>query len=42
MPSGDIADAVVETARSTLTKVIDYINNQKEWNAKVVYGGINL
>ena len=35
MPSGDVADSIVETGRFILQQVIDYINLHKEWNAKV-------
>ena len=35
MPAGDVADSIVETGRFILQQVIDYINQHKEWNAKV-------
>ena len=38
MPSVDIADSVVETGRHILSQVITFIDNHKEWRAKVVYG----
>ena len=38
MPAGDVADSIVETGRFILQQVIDYINQHKEWNAKVQYG----
>ncbi|KAL4478783.1 hypothetical protein ABPG73_001998 [Tetrahymena malaccensis] len=38
MPSVDIADSIVETGRYLLNQVCEHINNNKEWQAKVVYG----
>ncbi len=38
MPSGDIADSVVEIGRTLLNQCIKRINSQKEWNAEVIYG----
>ena len=38
MPCGDIADSIVGTSRFMLEQITEYINNHKEWRAKVVYG----
>ncbi|EAR97516.2 DNA polymerase type-B family protein (macronuclear) [Tetrahymena thermophila SB210] len=38
MPSVDIADSIVETGRYLLNQVCEYINSNKDWYAKVVYG----
>lgn len=38
MPCSDIADAIVQTARETLERSIQMIENEASWGAKVVYG----
>lgn len=38
MPCSHIADAIVSTARATLTKAIDTVQSHPEWRARVVYG----
>lgn len=38
MPSTDLTDAIMEIASVILKQVIDYINDHKEWGAKVIYG----
>lgn len=38
MPCSDLADSVVQTGRETLEKAIDFIENNPDWGAKVVYG----
>jgi DNA polymerase elongation subunit (family B) len=38
MPSADIADAIVQTARETLEAAIETVEKNKEWKAEVVYG----
>jgi DNA polymerase zeta len=38
MPSGDIADSVVELGRTILNQCIENINKNPIWQAKVLYG----
>ncbi|CAD8122430.1 unnamed protein product [Paramecium sonneborni] len=38
MPSGDIADSVVEIGRTILNQCIECINSNSAWQAKVLYG----
>jgi DNA polymerase zeta len=38
MPCAEIADAIVETGRETLSRAIHQVESTKKWNAKVVYG----
>ena len=38
MPCAEIADSIVEMARETLEQTIKIIENNKKWNAKVIYG----
>lgn len=38
MPSTDLSDTIMEIGSIILKKVIDYIDNHKEWGANVVYG----
>lgn len=38
MPSGDIADSVVEIGRTILNQCIRIINSTKKWSAEVLYG----
>lgn len=38
MPCSDLADSVVQTGRETLEKAIDFIEDNADWGAKVVYG----
>ncbi|CAD8100996.1 unnamed protein product [Paramecium primaurelia] len=38
MPSGDIADSVVELGRTILNQCIECINSNPIWQAKVLYG----
>lgn len=38
MPLVEVADAIVQTGRETLSKVIKLIDKTEKWGAKVVYG----
>lgn len=38
MPMAELADAVVQSGRSTLEWTIQYIQNHPDWRARVVYG----
>ena len=38
MPCAEIADAIVQTARETLERAMDIVQEDPNWNAKVVYG----
>ena len=38
MPMAELADAVVQSGRSTLEWTIQYIEKHPDWRAKVVYG----
>ena len=38
MPSGDIADSVVELGRTILNQCVNRIKENKEWRAEVLYG----
>lgn len=38
MPSGDVADSVVELGRTVMNFCIGFINSHPEWNAEVLYG----
>jgi DNA polymerase elongation subunit (family B) len=38
MPMSELADAIVQCARSTLEHAISVVNSRKEWAAHVVYG----
>lgn len=38
MPCNDIADSVVMTGKWILEDTIRFIENNKKWNCKVIYG----
>jgi DNA polymerase elongation subunit (family B) len=38
MPCAEIADAIVQTARTTLERAIRLVESSSRWNARVVYG----
>jgi DNA polymerase zeta len=38
MPMAELADAIVQSGRSTLEWTIQYIKNNPDWRAEVVYG----
>lgn len=38
MPCAELADSIVQCARSTLEKAISYVNAQEKWKARVIYG----
>jgi DNA polymerase zeta len=38
MPCAEIADAIVQTARTTLERAIAVVEGRQEWNAFCVYG----
>lgn len=38
MPMAELADAIVQSGRSTLEWTVKYINSHPRWRAKVVYG----
>eukprot|EP00921_Rhytidocystis_pertsovi_P016196 GHVQ01025574.1.p1 GENE.GHVQ01025574.1~~GHVQ01025574.1.p1 ORF type:complete len:1520 (-),score=168.75 GHVQ01025574.1:2620-7179(-) len=38
MPCADVADAIVQTARSTLERAMQTVEQNPVWNAEVVYG----
>ena len=42
MPMAELADAVVQSGRSTLEWTIQYIETHPEWRAKVAYGTTNM
>ncbi len=38
MPMAELADAIVQSGRSTLEWTMHFINNHPAWKAKVIYG----
>ena len=38
MPCAELADSIVQCGRYTLETAINFVNNSREWNARVVYG----
>ena len=38
MPMAELADAIVQTGRSTLERAIEMVNGHEKWRAHVVYG----
>ncbi|KYK64804.1 DNA polymerase family B protein [Toxoplasma gondii TgCatPRC2] len=38
MPCADIADAIVQTARTTLMRAIELVHNTPRWGGRVLYG----
>lgn len=40
MPMAELADAIVQSGRSTLEWTIKVIESHPTWNATVVYGGM--
>ena len=38
MPCAELADSIVQCGRHTLETAINFVNNNRKWDARVVYG----